>query len=493
MRELPTKEFWDLRIRSRLKRAGGAGAGLYGDRIRAEQIRTLYRVGPVGVGGAAAAALLLVALLLAAGEISTAAAGGWLGYMALVVACHMACNRAYWRAQPPDAAWRFWARRFTFFSSLEGAAWGSAAFVLNTSGHLDQLLIILLGASNVTSGALAAFGSYIPAYFALFFPAAAADLIALAIRGEPLSRILATMVVVYSVCFFFLATRLNLNFLETIRLRFENLDLIENLRVQKEIAEQANVSKSRFLAAASHDLRQPVHALGLFVGALRARSMDAETERLVEHIDRSISALDSLFNSLLDISRLDAGVLEAHPQPFPIQPLLERVCRDYRQESEARGLRLVLHPSSAIIRADPILFERIVRNLVSNAVRFTALGRIVVGCMRCQDRLSVQVWDTGCGITPENQARVFDEFYQVGNTERDRTKGLGLGLAIVSRLSRLLQCPITLSSRPGKGSVFKVAVPLADQALDKGISIAGGLEVNILPGLILVVDDEAAI
>ena len=212
------------------------------------------------------------------------------------------------------------------------------------------------------------------------------------------------MIPTYVVAFAALGLRINANVLETLRLRFENLDLARELRIQKETAEQANVAKSRFLAAASHDLRQPVHALGLLVGALEGHAMNEETRRLVEHIASSVTAMDRLFNSLLDISRLDAGVVETHIEDFAIQPLLARVCRDFEAESEAMGLRLVLHPCSAIVRTDPVLIERILRNLVSNAVRYTERGRVVVGCRR-HNGLRVEVWDTGRGTHSRSSSK----------------------------------------------------------------------------------------
>ena len=192
--------------------------------------------------------------------------------------------------------------------------------------------------------------------------------------------------------------------------------------------------------------------------------MNDEMRRLVGQIGGSVTAMDGLFNSLLDISRLDAGVVETQVEDFPIGPLMERVCRDHLAEAKAKGLRLVSVRCSAIVRTDPFLLERILRNLVSNAIRYTDRGRVVVGCRR-GNKLRIEVWDTGRGIPLERQHEVFHEFVQLGNVERDRAKGLGLGLAIVDRLAKLLDCPVTLRSAPGEGSVFQVNVPLAQRQL----------------------------
>ncbi|MGH6863265.1 MAG: sensor histidine kinase [Methylocella sp.] len=188
----------------------------------------------------------------------------------------------------------------------------------------------MLVAATVASGAVAAYGSYLPAFYALLFPAIVPYGIA-SVGGHGLfDHAIAMLVPTYIVAIAALAVRINANFLETLRLRFENLDLAQELRIQKEAAEQANVAKSSFLAAASHDLRQPVHALGMFVGALQGHAMNDEMRHLVEHIGSSVNAMDGLFNSLLDISRLDAGVVDTQIEPFPIPTVacarLPRLC-----------------------------------------------------------------------------------------------------------------------------------------------------------------------
>ncbi|MGH6678422.1 MAG: ATP-binding response regulator, partial [Bradyrhizobium sp.] len=271
-----------------------------------------------------------------------------------------------------------------------------------------------------------------------------------------------------------------------------NLDLANDMLRQKELAEAANIAKSRFLASASHDLRQPVHALGMFVGALGDRVLDGDSRRLVDQIQNSIGALDSLFGAILDISRLDAGVIETRPRAFAIQPLLERICHEEMPDATRKGIALHLLPCSLFVHSDPILLERVLRNLLSNAVRYTDKGRVVVGCRR-GNRLSIEIWDTGRGISVDQQDLVFQEFYQIGNPERDRTRGLGLGLAIVQRLTRILAVPLDLQSRAGRGSVFKLSVALAAGG-PAVIEPSPEASLAAHPSLfILVVDDEVAI
>ncbi len=460
------------------------------DRVRGEQIQALYRSATAGLNAALVGALALCGVLLYIGAQTPLALAIWLAFVCADFALRQSLCRAYRRRQPPLADWRLWARRFTAATLLGGLVWGAGAVLLMTPDNTMQLVIMLF-ISATASGAVPAFGSYLPATYAYTIPALLPFMLWSATRGDALHQALTLMGMVFVGAFLLLARRFNANLIASLLLRFENLDLLESLQRQKEIAEQANVAKSRFLAAASHDLRQPVHALGMFVGALRGRVMDAEAHRLVAHLDGSVEALDSLFTALLDVSRLDAGVVQSHLMAFPIQPMLARVCADHAAEAMAKDIRLVLHPSSAVVFCDPVLVERIVRNIVSNAVRYTQKGRVVVGCRR-GTRLSVEVWDTGPGIPHDQQARVFEEFYQLDNPERDRAKGLGLGLAIVKRLTALLDCPLTLRSEPGRGSVFKLSVPLSDIALPAQETEPESAAVPSA-GLILVIDDEAAI
>ena len=232
------------------------------------------------------------------------------------------------------------------------------------------------------------------------------------------------------------------------------------LQEARQEAERANLAKSRFLATASHDLRQPVHALTLFVAALRPRVSDQEARRLLDHIDSSVQAMGGLFNGLLDISRLDAGVVEVHPQTFAMQPLLERICRDYAGAAEAKKISLTLRPTTAAVYSDPLLVERVVRNIVANAITYTDKGGVLVGCRRRGNLLRVQVWDTGRGIPEAEQSRVFIEFYQVANPERDRSKGVGLGLAICRAIVEAHRGRIWAEANTPHGAVFTFTLPL---------------------------------
>jgi CheY-like chemotaxis protein len=254
----------------------------------------------------------------------------------------------------------------------------------------------------------------------------------------------------------------------------------------------ANAAKSRFLAVASHDLRQPLHALGLWVAQLRNPLEPAERRRLIERITAAVGEMNDLFNGLLDVSKLDAGILSADLGDFPLADLLAKIERTFAQTARDKGLSLRIVPTSAWVRSDQILLERIMLNLVSNGIRYTARGGVVVGARRRGDRLRIEVWDTGPGIAESQQQYIFDEFYQIPDPDRDRRGGLGLGLAIVDRFRRLLDHPVALRSRFGKGSCFSIEVPLcaAGPRRDASAAIADPAPAHAAEGTVLVVDDD---
>ncbi len=266
-----------------------------------------------------------------------------------------------------------------------------------------------------------------------------------------------------------------------------------DLAAKKNMAERANQAKSRFFAAASHDLRQPLHALSLFVAALKARNQQPEAQTLIDNIEASTAAMELLFNALLDISRLDAGTIEAHPVHFPLQKMLDDLNHQFSALAAEKQLRLRFRPCDITLYSDPLLIERILVNLIANAIRYTDDGGVLVACQRRGRMVRLSVIDTGRGIPPEQQESVFQEFVQLHNPARDRSKGLGLGLAIVSRLGRLLGHRVNLRSRPGHGSMFSIDVPCGDASLIQPPVPASAPGQIPADALVLLVDDESAI
>jgi two-component system, sensor histidine kinase len=458
-------------------------------KIRVRQIDALYRDSPLGLLGALAAAIILAGVLIAIADLQWSKAIVWIALGIGCVSFHMLLRHFYLMTDNADIAWRFWARWFTVAALADGIWWGCATIFLVSPVMNDGQLLTLLVALTVAIGAVPAFGVYLPAFNAIFFPITSLALAWSIFQGGLLHYGVGVLIGVFIVTMYGLARHANTNFTQILRLSFEKQILADDLQRQKEVAEEANRSKSKFLAAASHDLRQPVHALGMFVGALARHAMNGEMRRIVDHIEDSINAMDGLFSSLLDISKLDAGVVQPQLESFQISPLLERICHEYSSTAQEKNLSLTLCRCTATVVSDQLLLERILRNLISNAIRYTDHGRILVGCRRGRS-LSVQIWDTGHGIPLSEQNRVFEEFYQVGNSERDRDKGLGLGLAIVKRLTVLLDHPVELISEVGKGSVFKLSLPTADLETYHENPSMHAAAPAFRGGLILVVEDD---
>jgi signal transduction histidine kinase/ActR/RegA family two-component response regulator len=464
------------------------------DQIGVEQVSELFRNVTLGVVAASVGAAVLGATLYRLGYAEALSALGWTGFIILCALAHIALRRRYDRARRRSAHWRFWAVAFTMISLAEGIGWGWGTLGLASGGGLEVLLLVLVVTLATAAGAASIFSPYLPAFLALLLPATLPYLIASLGAADPLQVASVLLMLVFICGIGGLGITMNRSFKALVGLRLHAEQMARELGRQKEIAEQASLAKSSFLAAASHDLRQPIHALGLFAGALKGVAMSAEGQRMVEHIEASAEAMDGLFSVLLDISRLDAGIVEVHRRAFAIGPFMARLCRDHEQEARAKGLSLICVPSAAVVDSDPLLIERILRNLISNAVRHTQAGGVVVGCRRRgAGHVAVQIWDSGPGIPAEQSERIFQEYYQLGNPERDRTKGLGLGLAIVRRLTQLVGCPLSFRSRQGRGSCFQVTLPLAGADAGDEPSAEKAAFGALATGLVIVIDDEAAI
>ncbi|NVF13247.1 hybrid sensor histidine kinase/response regulator [Vreelandella maris] len=269
------------------------------------------------------------------------------------------------------------------------------------------------------------------------------------------------------------------------------------LLAAKAEAEAANLSKTKFLAAVSHDLLQPLNAARLFASALETHSLPENSQKLVGHIGRSLKDVEGLIGTLVDISRLDAGVLRADKSPFAVSTLLDTLAEEYRQVAGVRGLALHYVPSSMMIESDLALLARVIRNFLSNAVRYTEHGRVLLGCRRRPHGLEIMVGDTGPGIPEQQREAIFLEFRRVNQPHSANSRGLGLGLAIVDRISSMLEQPVSLASRPGVGALFSITVPYAavpSSALPTRYTSPSSEIDDPLQGCIVwVIDDDLAI
>ncbi len=420
-------------------------------------------------------------------EISHALLLGWLAVLFGATGI-----RAYWsvvfnRQQPPIDAINHWKRRFVMGSSGAGAIWGSIGILMFVPDSLALQMFLLGCLFAICAGGVTVIGYYLPAFYAFAIPLVLPSIVRHAVMHEPIHWLIAAICTIFLVSFLGFARRQNRFVVETLKIRYENTELIELLKAQtqaaesatekaeyatreaqraKEDAEIANRAKSQFLATASHDLRQPLQAIALFSEALRQRIYYPEVRNIVDNINASVEALQALFNSLLDISRFEAGVVETMPIHFRANQLLDKLRTDYTAPALEKNITLRVRASNANLFSDPILLERVVRNFVANAVRYCAEGGVVlVACRQQRDgRMRIEVRDNGCGISHDEQEKIFQEFYQIDNPERDRAKGFGLGLAIVKGIEKILDCQVRLRSAVGRGSIFSVAVPRGETA-----------------------------
>ena len=396
-----------------------------------------------------------------------------------------------------------WVNGAALRTGIQGGFWGIYSLVIFVPGSIALQAIDLALMFGLAAGALAVCGSLyrgllmfaiptlLPVTLRLFAEGTLAGVAmgaiglaalgAIAHAGRTFSKIIIT----------------------SIENRLENVALAGELEKQKQtaeraliLAEDANQSKSRFLAAASHDLRQPVHALGMFVAAAKHSASAREHATIIDHIGATVGSLAALFDSLLDISRLDAGILLPQIKTVMVAPILRKLSTEYGPEADSKNLQLRLRCGDIAVRTDPLLFERMIRNLVSNAVHYTKNGGILVACRKRGANARVEVWDTGIGIAPEKQAQVFEEFYQIGNPERDRRNGVGLGLAIVKRIAALLAHRVNLTSRLGRGTRFSIDVPIGAIYGDEPgqpTPLTYDDETVLFGAVVVIIDDEVDI
>ncbi|CAH0356166.1 hybrid sensor histidine kinase/response regulator [Aquabacterium sp. CECT 9606] len=399
-----------------------------------------------------------------------------------------------------------YAQAVRFMAMLLGVTWGLFALLFMKPEWPITLTLVITMLAGMSAGGLVVFSSSWPVSVAYGLPCLLPSALVLLPARDPVSQSMGLASLAYLLVmgvFSFHAVQVTRR---SIHLRFENADLVERLREQThrafearqmaeealQDAEEANRAKSVFLASASHDLRQPLHALGLFLTALGHTDLDERQRQMWGHVEASSAAASEMLNTLLDFSKVDAGVITPQPQAFPVQSLLHKLERHFAPQANDKGLVFRVRDTDLVVWADPRLVEQVLRNLLTNAIRYTERGGVLLGCRRRGDQAVLEVWDTGIGIEPSQHQAIFQEFHQLGNPERDRTKGLGLGLAIVQGLAQAMGTTVALLSRPGRGSVFRMTLSLSQEGVPEE-AVAPAVSAPLVGVRVLLIDDDEAV
>lgn len=390
----------------------------------------------------------------------------WAAAIYLLTALRVGLSRGFLRREVAPSALRRWVLGFSALSWLSGLLWGLAGLAAVLSQDDMMLAFGCVMLAGMCSGAVPSLSAYPPAYagsaLAMLAPFTAACLAA----GDGLHLVYAAFAFcLLGVNMYFSAIAYR-SLKTTVALRFENMALIRSLELERDRVAAADRAKTRFLAAAGHDLRQPVHALGLFTDILATRAADGHISpqdalHVAQRQQTVLEGLNRLLDGLLDVSRMDAHLMRMERRRISVDALFESLRQDYEPQALARGLRLSVLPTDIELDTDPALLRRILDNLLGNALSYTPKGRVLLCARARRGGVLIQVWDTGVGIAPEALESVFAEFTR-GPGAPDAPPagpGLGMGLAIVRRLAGLLGYEATVRSTPGKGSVFSVWAP----------------------------------
>jgi signal transduction histidine kinase/ActR/RegA family two-component response regulator len=477
--------------------APAPAGGLRIDPVRAECLRTLFQ--QIRNSFAAAGVVTVYMCATQAPFNPWLEIGGWLVAQLATQGFRLWLVARYRRIPADDDGSRLEraASLNTLYMLIAGGVWGSTAFLFMNPAQPITVALTLCGLYGISGGSVPG-NAYNPSGLYAFVGAIfGLVMLRFLLIGQYVYDVLGLASIGYAAILFGFCRVQNRELKEGFAIRFENRRLLAALEVEKAEAEaargraeKANLAKSQLLAAASHDLRQPLHALSLFSGSLQSLALDDEAKDVASRIQANVAAMEKLFNGLLDISRLEAGVVQSHRAPVSCQDLFDRLAGYFDPVAEQQGLDLRFRDTDLWIDSDAAISEQICVNLVTNALRYTRSGGILVAARRRGERVSIEVTDTGIGIASDDQARVFDEFVQIGNPERDRSKGLGLGLAIAQRMAAILDSQIEIASTPGRGSRFSFALPAAAPA-ETSRPVASP---DLMQGMrLLMVDDDAMV
>lgn len=439
-----------------------------------------------------AGALAVCAVVLAMAPVGPGQVGGWVALILLAEAGTSAVNERMAAVPPAPAKLRLWAGIKTATSAAQGLAWSLGVAFLHVPGEPVTVLAPAWAILTVTVGIIYACAAWPPALQAM---AAAANLpaalILVALGGDIELAVAVCMAVslVFALTIGTLAVR---NVGDLIRARLDLADLLARQTALTDRLAALNADRTRFFSAASHDLRQPLQALGFYTALLADTPNGGPSDDVLPRLTACVEALDRQFNAILGVAATDAAIARAQPVTLDLDALLSRVIEAQRPDAGIRGLRLRHRRSGAVVAAPPEVLERVVQNLLTNALRYTRQGGVLVAARRRGGRVEMQVFDTGIGIAAADMSRIFDDFVQISNPERNTLAGFGLGLAIVKRLCEGMGWPVSVRSSPGRGSVFRVSLPAATGPVASAPP-ADPPEPALPPVSVVIVDDDGAV
>jgi signal transduction histidine kinase/CheY-like chemotaxis protein len=454
-----------------------------------QQVKTLYSQIPIIVAGVGAISIAMLLSLAPGYELSKLII--WTAYMWTLCAIRLITLSQYRKQDEEILNPKKWLHIFLFFSTLNGIGTGLLVFVFFDTTQTVYCILVLLTYISYIAAGITSNGSHMAALIAYSLPATLLVLVRLILEDDQAYSILAVIITLYYLAIIGFGRNTNKTFVNGIKWRHERNTVIEELRAQKETAENAVYAKSRFLASASHDLRQPLHALGLFNDALRSRLTDPKSLDIMDKISSSTLALNELLHGMLDISKLDANVIENNPSSIDVNKHLKPIYHEFsaRAREKHLNLNLKVEPNLSIF-VDEFLFERVIRNLVDNAVKYTDAGEVKISAKLIDDTsVEIKITDTGIGI-PENEIKdVFLEFTQLNNPERDKQKGLGLGLSIVKRLCQIMNIDMEFNSIEGHGTEIILDFPVG-KAPTKAVDSTPENDFDHPQKTVLVVEDD---
>ena len=381
----------------------------------------------------------------------------------------------------------------TIMATINGVLFALLPLMVVPKATAEITMWIVFASTALAAASISMQSSWLPVFLGFNCTQMGALAYSLSLREEAIYHGLALGVLILLVALALFAFNLQRAIQNAIILRFENNGLIHKLRSALTQTAEANRAKSVFLASASHDLRQPLHALGLLTETLGGTSLDEKQQLVQEHMMSAVESTRTMLDSLLNISKLDAGAISAEPRPFLVQSIFSKLEAELAPTADENDLIYRTRETIAAAHSDPFIVELILRNLIANAIRYTQRGGLLVACRRrAIGQLVIEVWDTGVGMLPDQLDDIFREFKQLDNPERDAQKGFGLGLAIAQGLAKTIDSEILVRSKPGKGTVFRFTIPMSKADIIADLPNPTTLN-EFIGKRILIIDDDLRI